>query len=69
MKRNLLVSVALLLSTSLYADKELKDNMREIGHGFKAVVKGAGKAVRTTIKKTDKWLDKDENGKKDEKKK
>lgn len=60
----LILLVVLLNTAPLFADKELKENFREIGHGFKAAVKGAGKAVRTSIKKTDKWLDKKDDGKK-----
>ncbi len=68
MVKVLLILSPLIFAAPLFADKELKENMREIGHGFKAVVKGAGKAIRTTVKKTDKWLDKKE-GSKEEKKK
>jgi hypothetical protein len=60
--RKITLLLGLFLLVNAYADKELKENFREIGHGFKKAVKGAGKAIRTTVKKTDKWLDKPENG-------
>ena len=66
MRAFILVLLAFSVSP-LFADKELKENFKEIGHGFKKVVKGAGKAVRTTVKKTGKWLDKKDGDDKEKK--
>ncbi len=61
------ITIALLLvfAAPLFADKKIKEDFKEIGHGFKNAAKGTGHAAKDIWKKTMKFFkDGDEKGEK-----
>lgn len=46
----------IFLSFPAFADKQLKDDFKSIGHGFRDAGKGVGHASKHAYQKTKKWV-------------